>query len=129
MIALQNTTRRLQCYNLDAAHFETVEGPHGFQLIYAHVVDHDARTGALFPRRIPKSVCSSITFLASESKSELPDELLECLDVKLAVARGELRLLGRSKNPDPAPDPADEKTDDTKSSAPAPKSSKSKETP
>lgn len=69
MIKIKNKNRKMQCYNLETDHFKHQKGENG------------------------KGKPESITFLGLE-KRDCPKEVLECEEIKSAVKRGDLRVLG-----------------------------------
>lgn len=115
MLTIQNISRRMQVYNLDHGSFQEAGGEHGYKLIHTVVVQHDRRSGAMSAKRIPRSVCSSLTFAAGETRSELPDAILECDGIKAAIERRELRVLLQTADepkPKPKEEPKAEEEDD-----------------
>jgi hypothetical protein len=97
MLKIQNASRRLQVYDLAAPAFQDNTSAHGYKLQHVHVVEH-SKNGKLAARRLPRMFPTSITFLAGETISNLPNEVLDVPAVQAAVARGELRVLSRTKD-------------------------------
>lgn len=67
MISLKNKRRQMQVFNLETEHFCKKKGLNG------------------------KDKSESITFLALERRSDLPDEILECVEIESAIRSGVLR--------------------------------------
>lgn len=102
MLTIQNVSRRTQVFNLNAGAFQEMQGPHGYKLVHVKVVDV-GRNGFLSARKIPRMVCSSLTFLAGEKKSGLPNELLAVGTIAQALKPGgALRLISQTTD-DPSP--------------------------
>lgn len=55
-----------------------------------HLAVHDGTTGAEGTAERNVELAASITFLAGESKGDLPDTILDCPDVKGAIDRHDL---------------------------------------
>lgn len=95
-VTLKNTSNRMRSYNLDHVAMRGLPEPLGYRTIQVTVVDHDGKSGALFPRRIPKQVCSALYLAAGETKSGLPNEVLLCEAIKQGIAAQELRVLSQT---------------------------------
>jgi hypothetical protein len=59
------------------------------------------RTGDRARKHVPRKVPGSMTWLALERRTGLPNTLLEVPEIRAAIARRELRLV--EQTPDPAP--------------------------
>lgn len=86
-VTLQNVTRRMKVFHLDAVSLQTAGGEHGYRIVRPVVVV-TTKKGKLGAVRKPRLVPSSITFCAGEVKHNLPDEILEAEQIKKATARG-----------------------------------------
>jgi len=67
MISLKNKRRQMQVFNLETEHFCKKKGLNG------------------------KDKPESITFLGLERKNDLPEEILECMEIGSAIRSGVLR--------------------------------------
>lgn len=96
-VTLKNISRRMQVYSLDHHSFQDhASDEHRFKLIHAVTVRH-ARNGSLSAQKKPRFVPTSITILAGETKSHLPNGVLECLAVKHAIERRELQVISKDE--------------------------------
>jgi len=80
MITLKNKRRRMLVFNLDAPHFIKTR--------------NETRYG---------KPCA-MTFLALEKKTDVNEAVLSCAEVKVAIAKGDLRVLPQAK-PELKPEP------------------------
>lgn len=94
MVILKNVTKRLVTYNLAGDHMRETK-THGYKQIKTVTVDHLAN-GDLLPRIVKKSVPESLTLPAETASGSLPNEVLQCPEVKGAIARRELRIMAQS---------------------------------
>ena len=113
MLTIQNISRRMQVYTLDAPEFQEAGGEHGYRTIHTIVVDHDRRSGALSARRLPRNVPSSLTFAAGEIKHGLPNSLQTVAAIAGALQRRELRVLATTPDSETeGPKPSDAQESD-----------------
>lgn len=116
MVTLQNVSRRMQVYQLDHGAFqEHASKAHAYKLIHTTVVEH-ARNGALSARRKPRLVPQSLSFATGEMVHSLPNEVLQCADIKRALAARELRIIAQDDSPVPAPEAPAAKAEEKKNS-------------
>lgn len=102
-VTLKNISRRMQVYSLDHHSFQDhASDEHRFKLIHAVTVRH-ARNGTLSAQKKPRFVPTSVTILAGETKSHLPNGVLECLAVKIAIERRELQVIAKDETEIPSP--------------------------
>ncbi|OHD18494.1 MAG: hypothetical protein A2Y38_13820 [Spirochaetes bacterium GWB1_59_5] len=84
MVALQNTIKRLVTYNLVGLAERSVS------VTTVQQVEHP-RTGVPGTKIQKQRFCGSLTFLASEIQSDLPDAILAVPEIAAAIDRGDLR--------------------------------------
>lgn len=60
------------------------------------VVEENPRTGERAPRRVPKRVPAALTLLARETRSGLPNTVLQVPDIQAAIGRGILRVVAQT---------------------------------
>lgn len=93
-VTLQNRLRQMQVFNLDHAAYC---GPTGCACIDTTVTVsvEDPRTGERRPRQLDKKIPQSLTLLALERRTELPDTVLDVSEVRAAIDAGTVRVLAQ----------------------------------
>ena len=115
-IALRNTQRRMQVFNLRHDLYCEAAGRCGCAEQTVTTVEENPLTGERRPRSVKRKVPGALTLLALETQEGLPESVLELPEVKRAVSAGALRVLTLPPKPQPKP-----------AAAPEPKTRKDKE--
>ena len=105
-VTLESRFRRIQVFHL--SHDVFCRGRCACGEVTVVVTAENPRTGERAPRQLQKKVPGSITILARERKPGLPSAVLELGEVKVAIARGYLRIV--EQTPDGASQPKMEST-------------------
>lgn len=103
-VTLDNRLRRMQVFNL--VHDAYCRGGTcACSAITTVVVDENPRTGDRVPRRVQKKVPTALTLLAGEVRPGLPDGVLRVPDVRVALEKGDLRVVAQVADAAPARTP------------------------
>lgn len=106
-LKIKNTSTQSRTFNLAHDGLRDAGPPYGYTVRTGGVVDEDALTGARRPRATRKALPASITFLAGETKSELPNLVKDCPEIKAALGqKGPLKLLEETPMPSNDTQPA-----------------------
>lgn len=99
-VTLHNRSRQMQVFNL--VHDAYCRGRAcSCSEITTLVVEENPRTGERAPRRVPKRVPAALTMLARETRSGLPNAVLQVPDVQAAIGRGILRVVTQTSEAPP----------------------------
>ncbi len=99
-LKIKNTSTQSRTFNLAHDGLRDAGPPYGYTVRTGGVVDEDVTTGARRPRATRKALPSSITFLAGETKENLPNLMKECPEIKAALGqKGPLKLLEETPMP------------------------------
>jgi hypothetical protein len=104
-VTLENRLRQMQVFNLVHEAY-CREGACACSEVEVVVVEENPRTGERAPRRVSRRAAAALTLLAREVRPGLPDAVLDVLDVRAAVARGQLRVVRQGPEPTPAAEPS-----------------------
>ena len=108
-IALKNTQRRMQVFNLRHDVYCEPSGSCGCREQTITTVEESPMTGERRPRSLKRKVPASLTLLALEKRDGMHEAVLKLPEVKRAVDRGELRVLTVAQ-PKPAAKPLETET-------------------
>jgi hypothetical protein len=89
MATLKSRSRTAQTYNLPHE-FHCSDGECRCADVQQHSTDHDKDTGIVSVAVKVSKLAASVIFLAGETKSDLPDTILQCPDIQGALSRREL---------------------------------------
>ncbi len=92
MATLKNRSRRMQVFNLPHEQYCAGGECHCEEKQQMERV-HDPESGEIGMRQTDKLICASITFLGGETKADLPDEILDCPEIKVALRRDDDGLI------------------------------------
>lgn len=94
MATLQNRNLRRPAgpYNLPAAHLNA-DGEDRCSYVEMQSMEHNNETGERGVRLFTKQISPSLRFMPGETKSDLPDTVLNCPEIADAIARGELSVV------------------------------------
>ena len=87
-VLLINLQRRKQTFTLDTQYFQK-----DAVRMTVVVTEERGSDGARFPRRVRRSLPTSLTLLAGERRGGLPDQILGVPSIKKAVAAKKLRAV------------------------------------
>jgi len=104
-IALKNTQRRMQVFNLRHDLYCEAAGSCGCAEQTVTTVEENPMTGERRPRSIKRKVPAALTLLALETHKGLHEAVLEVPEVKRAVDDRILRVLTQPRAAEPMPAP------------------------
>ena len=107
MVTLRNTNKRRAAgpYNLPVEHY-CADGEDRSDYVEMTVSDHNPETGDVGVRQLIKRINHSLRFTAGESKTGLPNTVVNCPEIAGAIARGELAVTKEAPRAPAPPPPA-----------------------
>ena len=100
-VTLESRVRQMQVFNLPHDTY-CLDGSCSCSDTTVVVVEENPRTEQFAPRRVGSKTPDSLTLLALERRTGLPDGILEVPEVQAAIARGRVRVIEQTPTPAPS---------------------------
>ena len=106
-LTMKNLSPQMHVFTLEHESLKAAGPPYGYVVQTGATVDVDPTNGARHPRPTRKTLPSTLTFLAGETKSGLPNVIKLCPHVAQALKPGGvLRIITETTDEEPPPKPA-----------------------